>query len=244
MFYLYRHIRNDTGNPFYIGIGTKSKQDLKYGYYSRANAKHVDNNIWMKIAAKTTWFAEILYESDDRAFICEKEKEFIQLYGRMCDNTGILCNLTTGGEENMGYKHSDETRKKISDIQKGKPRGKGRKFSQEVREKFSRIQKEVANRPDRIEYRRQIATGNKYMLGYKFSDESKRKMSESAKKRGANAKVIKCRLINKITGETWEAESIAALSKLTPISLSSLSRFSQGVKMRQKMYNTYEFVKL
>lgn len=52
-YYLYRHIRLDKNEPFYIGIGTKSEQDLKYGYYGRASANHVDNNIWIKIINKT-----------------------------------------------------------------------------------------------------------------------------------------------------------------------------------------------
>ena len=114
-YYVYRHIRVDKNEPFYIGIGTKSEQDLKYGYYGRASAKHIDNNIWLKIIAKTEWRWEILLESDDRNFIYEKEKEFILLYGRKFDNSGTLANLTLGGEENRGYKHSEEAKRKISE---------------------------------------------------------------------------------------------------------------------------------
>lgn len=243
-YYIYRHIRIDKNEPFYIGIGTKSEQDLKYGYYGRASAKHIDNNIWLKIIAKTEWRWEILLESDDRKFISEKEKEFILLYGRKCDNSGTLANLTLGGEENHGYKHSDEAKRKISESQKGKPgRRLGAKLTPEQCEKFSEIQKEVANRPEMLEFRKEKMVGNTYMLGKIHLDESKKKMSESAKKRGINAKTIKCKLIDKLNDLSWEANSIIALSKISPISLSTLNRMSNNIKISEKISNQYELIK-
>ena len=243
-YYLYRHIRVDKNEPFYIGIGTKSEQDLKYGYYGRASAKHVDNNIWLKIIAKTEWRWEILLESGDRKFISEKEKEFILLYGRKCDNSGTLANLTLGGEENHGYKHTDEAKKKISEAQKGKPgRRLGAKLTSEQCEKFSEIQKKVANRPEMLEFRKEKMMGNTYMLGKTHSDESKKKMSESAKKRGINAKTIKCKLIDKLNDLSWEANSIIALSKISPISLSTLNRMSNNIKISKKISNQYQLIK-
>lgn len=243
-YYIYRHIRIDKNEPFYIGIGTKSEQDLKYGYYGRASAKHIDNNIWLKIIAKTEWRWEILLESDDRKFISEKEKEFILLYGRKCDNSGTLANLTLGGEENHGYKHSDEAKRKISESQKGKPgRRLGAKLTPEQCEKFSEIQKEVANRPEMLEFRKEKMMGNTYMLGKIHLDESKKKMSESAKKRGINAKTIKCKLIDKLNDLSWEANSIIALSKISPISLSTLNRVSNNIKISEKISNQYKLIK-
>ena len=243
-YYVYRHIRVDKNEPFYIGIGTKSEQDLKYGYYGRASAKHVDNNIWLKIIAKTEWRWEILLESGDRKFISEKEKEFILLYGRKCDNSGTLANLTLGGEENHGYKHSNEAKRKISESQKGKPgRRLGAKLTPEQCEKFSEIQKEVANRPEMLEFRKEKMMGNTYMLGKTHSDESKKKMSESAKKRGINAKTIKCKLIDKLNDLSWEANSIIALSKVSPISLSTLNRMSNNIKISKKISNQYQLIK-
>lgn len=243
-YYIYRHIRIDKNEPFYIGIGTKSEQDLKYGYYGRASAKHIDNNIWLKIIAKTEWKWEILLESDDKKFISEKEKEFILLYGRKCDNSGTLANLTLGGEENHGYKHTDEAKKKISESQKEKPgRRLGAKLTPEQREKFSEIQKEIANRPKMLEFRKEKMIGNTYMLGKIHSEESKKKMSESAKKRGVNAITIKCKLIDKLNDLSWEANSITALSKIVPVSLSTLNRMSNNVKISEKISNQYKLIK-
>jgi hypothetical protein len=49
---------------------------------------------------------------------CEKEIEFIKLYGRSDLGLGSLCNLTEGGEGVIGMRHSDETKKKLSEDNK------------------------------------------------------------------------------------------------------------------------------
>ena len=96
MAYLYRHIRLDTNEVFYIGVGTKTRQNvfltLKSEFYRAYNSRE-RNTIWKRIAAKTEIKVEILFESDDLVFIQQKEKEFISLYGRMVDNTGSLANF-------------------------------------------------------------------------------------------------------------------------------------------------------
>ena len=99
-YYVYQHIREDKNEVFYIGIGTKSKQDLKYNTYSRAS--------------KTNWKFEILFESDNRKEVEQMEINLIAKYGRKCDKSGCLANLTLGGESNLGYKHTKEAIKKIS----------------------------------------------------------------------------------------------------------------------------------
>lgn len=120
-YYLYRHIRLDTNKVFYIGIGTKNKTDLKYGYYSRAKSKDNRNKWWFAINNKTKYKIDILLESNNYEFIVQKEKEFIKLYGRKNLNLGTLCNLTDGGEGLNGYVCSKETKDKISKARKGLP---------------------------------------------------------------------------------------------------------------------------
>ena len=98
-YYLYRHIRLDTGEPFYIGIGTKFT-DRAYTYkgiYIRAFVKSRRNNFWKSIVNKTDYEVEILLESDDYEFIKQKEIEFIALYGRRDLGKGTLVNHTNGG---------------------------------------------------------------------------------------------------------------------------------------------------
>lgn len=109
-YYLYRHIRLDKNEPFYIGIGTKC---LNYGHtykriYSRAHTSSSRNSIWKRIVVKVGYEIEILMESDDYEFIKQKEIEFIALYGRLHINTGILSNLTCGGDASLGKPQTEE----------------------------------------------------------------------------------------------------------------------------------------
>jgi len=114
-YYLYRHIRLDKEEPFYIGIGTKSKKFISFAVeFSRAFNKSRRNLIWKKIINKTDYNIEILLESNNLEFIKQKEKEFIKLYGRIDLKTGTLANMTDGGDGAIGHILSKETRKKIS----------------------------------------------------------------------------------------------------------------------------------
>lgn len=112
-YFLYRHIRLDKNEPFYIGIGHKSSARRIDGYdraFSKARTKY-----WKNIINKTKYKIEILLESDDVNFIIKKEIEFIALYGRKDLKKGNLVNLTDGGEGTNGrvYVATLETIEKI-----------------------------------------------------------------------------------------------------------------------------------
>jgi len=111
-YYVYRHIRLDKNEPFYIGIGTKRKSEFDNFYYSRAFSKNKRNKIWNGIVSRIEYEVEIIFESDDYEFIKEKEKEFIKLYGRIDNKTGILSNLTDGGDGSLGIV-CDENQKEV-----------------------------------------------------------------------------------------------------------------------------------
>lgn len=94
MAYVYRHIRLDKNEPFYIGIGS--------GGYRRANSTKGRNNIWNGIVARTDYEVEIILDDLGWQEARIKEKEFISLYGRIDKNNGPLCNLTEGGDGTLG----------------------------------------------------------------------------------------------------------------------------------------------
>ena len=101
MAYLYRHIRLDKNEPFYIGIG-----DDDGGKYTRAYINYGRNKIWKNIISKTKYDIEIILDNLSWGEACNKEKEFIKLYGRINLKTGILSNMTDGGDGTIGYKRS------------------------------------------------------------------------------------------------------------------------------------------
>lgn len=164
LYYLYRHIRPDKNEPFYIGVGDY------FGYgrarkYKRAFTVKGRNSIWQRIYKKNNYEIEvdIILESGDWNYIIKKEIEFISLYGRINNDTGILSNMTNGGEGCVGYRHTKETLVILSE--------------------YLKIAKEKLNRPevrDKMKKFYESRKGKKVMPeGFVFSAESKKKMSDS-----------------------------------------------------------------
>jgi len=113
MAYLYRHIRLDKNEPFYIGIGSDDG-----GQYERAYSKDSRTLYWRNIVKKTEYEVEVMLDDLTWEEACDKEREFIKLYGRKDLNEGILINMTNGGQGTPGYKHSDNTKKKCRESAK------------------------------------------------------------------------------------------------------------------------------
>lgn len=115
MYYLYRHIRLDKQEVFYIGIGTRGDFTTKLGkershlsIYRRAyDTKKSRSQRWINIYNKTEYEIEIMLESESIEFIKNKEIEFIKLY------RNTLVNYTAGGGGITSYRHTEESKKKI-----------------------------------------------------------------------------------------------------------------------------------
>ena len=118
---LYRHIRLDKNVPFYVGIGDSEKRA-----YNKINR----TKIWKNIS-KRGYEVEILFRDLTWEQAIEKEKEFIALYGRRDLGLGPLVNLTDGGEGAIGYRHSEEVKKKCRLV------SIGRKHTEEEKRKMS-----------------------------------------------------------------------------------------------------------
>ena len=91
MAYIYRHIRKDNNNVFYIGIGNDNE-------YKRASDKKSRNRYWNFIVKKIGFEFEIIEDGLSWVDACEKEKYWIKKYGRKDLNEGNLVNMTDGGE--------------------------------------------------------------------------------------------------------------------------------------------------
>lgn len=103
MAYVYRHIRHDKNQPFYIGIS----KDLNY---KRAYTSKGRNCLWNKVSKKTEYTVEIMLDDITWEEACKKEKEFIALYKKKTDG-GMLCNISDGGDggnlgEEVNRKHA------------------------------------------------------------------------------------------------------------------------------------------
>ncbi len=144
--YVYRHIRLDKNEPFYIGIGS----DMPY--YKRANERARRSIFWKKIIAKSDYEVEILFDDISFEEAKVKEIEFIKLYGRKDLNTGCLVNLTDGGDGLINKVFTPEYRKNLSNSMKG------RVLSEETKAKLRTYRLGV---PNSLEARAKISKANK-----------------------------------------------------------------------------------
>ena len=148
-YYTYAYLREDK-TPYYIGKG-KGNREYKRSRNDIRPPKDKSRVIYLKQNL-----------TEEEAF--KHEIYMIAVFGRKDLGTGILRNRTDGGEGVSGRILSQESRRKISEANKGNTNCLGKTHSKESRKKMSESQK-----------------GNTKMLGKTHSEETKRKMSDSSK---------------------------------------------------------------
>jgi hypothetical protein len=125
---VYEHLRNDTKEVFYVGIGVEE---------GRAYVKDGRNPHWKNIVNKVGYTVNIIYKDIEHEEAKKIEMLLIEKYGRRDLGTGNLVNLTDGGEGCLGVIVSEETRQKLSEAHKGENNGFfGKKHSEETRQKY------------------------------------------------------------------------------------------------------------
>lgn len=116
IFYVYAYMRNDN-TPYYIGKGS--------------NGRYKENHLYVDVPVdrdKIVFLAENMSEEDAFDF----EEELTLSYGLLIDNTGILENKVHGGHNVhvpsfTGHKHTEESKRKISEKLTGKTRSEEQK---------------------------------------------------------------------------------------------------------------------
>ena len=219
MAFVYRHIRLDKNEPFYIGIS----KDQYRPYATKNRSKY-----WARIVNKSDYRVEILFDDLTYEQAKEKEIEFISLYGRKDLNNGCLVNMTDGGEGSLNVVVSEETRRLISQNNKGR---KGFTHSEQSKMKISIAKTGVKQTKEAIENRRI----GRELCGYKHSDEVKKKISNTKREKGSpRSKVV----LNFSTGIYYESAQEA--SNLLCVPLITVYRLCKGEA--KSMLNNLKYV--
>jgi hypothetical protein len=166
-FYVYEHLRLDTGAVFYVGKGTGKRCTVR--------SHHHRNEFWQRTEKKAGGFCVRMVAKDvdeELAFLVEQER-ISQLR-----TVGIrLCNMTNGGDGTSGWVKTPEWKRKVGEKHKGKV------ISKETRAKISASVK-ASGYVHSLEVRQKIADthkGHQRTLGLKHSAETKLKMSHANK---------------------------------------------------------------
>jgi len=119
--------------PFYIGKG-KNKRLLRH-LKDNVNS-YKKNKISKIISCGLEPIIKKVKENLNEKLAFSLEIDLISLIGRV-DNGGVLVNMSDGGEGQSGFKHSQETKDKISDSLKTSEKHKSIMNSIEYRKKLS-----------------------------------------------------------------------------------------------------------
>ena len=167
---VYSHHKICDNSIFYIGISKNSD-----GSFKRAFDNQKRSIIWKRIVKKYSGFnVTIIADNISWEEAIKMEIDLISKYGRINNKTGVLCNLTDGGEGCLGFVITEEYRAKLSQSLKGKNKSfgdknhfYGKKHTKETREKISQSLRSTTKNKGI----------NNHNFGKKYSPERKLSMS-------------------------------------------------------------------
>ena len=190
-YYVYKH--TFPNNKVYIGI-TRQEPEKRWknglGYYTHQPLmkRAIKKYGWQNIKH------EILYKNLNKYEACNKEIELIALYDSTNKQKGY--NVSQGGEGTTGVKPTIESKEKNRIAHLGK------KASLETRKKISESNKGKHNKKRSEEQKKKISENTKNAMK---NPELRKRLSELAKNRKNNTKKVKCIETNKIYQTIREA---------------------------------------
>jgi anti-sigma28 factor (negative regulator of flagellin synthesis) len=190
---VYIHKRKDTNEVFYVGIGKIRRP------YDKAKR----NKYWQSIVNKHGYNIEIIHKNLSWKKACKIERQLILQYGRCDLGTGVLVNMTDGGEGNQNIIYTDEWR------EKQKIASTGRIQSEETKKKRALRQ-----------------------TGIKFSKDRKKNISKSKKGTQVGSSnpsaVLNEDKVSEIKELIRGGKSILSISKLYGCGWTTISRIKKG----------------
>lgn len=175
-YYVYVHLKETTGEVFYVGKGTKG----------RLISTHCRSSYWRNVAKKHGVIAKVVMDNLTECCSFTLEKIII---GKLNFDGVPIVNLTEGGEGSSGYKMTPDQRQANRDRQIGLQSGEkngmwGKTHSDEVKALLSKLH---TGRKASPETRKRMSDCRKGPLhpnyGKTISDDQKKKLSENVKNR-------------------------------------------------------------
>jgi hypothetical protein len=188
-YYTYAYLREDT-TPYYIGKGKGSRIYRK----TRRIKPPKDKSRIIFLKQNLT---------EEEAF--KHEIYMIAVFGRIDLGTGILHNMTNGGEGGSGRVLSEETRRKLSDANRGKNHPNyGKTTSLETKAKMSASKKNMSDET-RAKYSAANTGENHPFYGKTHSPETRAKYSAARKgRKWWNDGCGNCKIMIECPGDGWK----------------------------------------
>jgi len=195
IFYTYAYLREDR-TPYYIGKGKGNRINLRH---RKRNAQAFNPPI---DESRIIFLKQNLTEEE--AF--KHEKYMIAVFGRKDLGTGILRNMTDGGDGSSGFIMSENAKKKLSESHKGKTKS--------------------------IETRMKMSSASKGRnVGRKHSEESKKKMRGNIGKDCIHSKVYRITFNN---GCIMDQHSVYRWAKTNGYSPHHIYSMAAGKRKKHK----------
>jgi len=198
IYYVYAYIRED-GTPYYIGKGKKYRVYTQQSHHipvpkNRSRILFLETNL-------------------SNVGACALERRYIEWYGRKDIGTGILRNLTNGGEGADGYKLSAERCKEMSLARIGKKRKPhSEETKQKMRESALKLGPVSEERKEKLRKPKTLTEKRKKFIETPKSEETKQKISETLKNNWLNCnQEEKNKRVLNLVGLTEEEKSLRSL---------------------------------
>jgi group I intron endonuclease len=246
----------EANNKFYIGSSQNINARIKCHFKQLRQNKH--HNPHMQSAFNQYGESSFKYEIVEICninILLEREQNWMD--NTQCYNREIGFNNCIKSDRPLGYKHTVENKQLMSDLKKGSKLSQdhinkiaasnsGKKRTDEQKEKMSKAKIGEKNpmfgRVESDEHKekrmKNMLNTPRWNKGLTKKDDPR--LEKLAVWKGKTARnTIKCKLINLITGEIYEAESLKKLSEISPISLSAINRIKNNT-CSNKIKNTYK----